>query len=149
MFFDQEIRFMDQTSKMFTSASPASAGTLRVFRVQLPTGHIKKMSLDELDAAYRGSLVDEGSFVLTEGSTQWTTLGELLEAADEPPPATAATSLAPPPVVTDLADIPIDFDDGALPDDIPPELLSRRPSRGRRALVAVVLAALGVGAPSP
>lgn len=137
---------MSDASKPFSWATPASASLRRAYRVQLPSGHIKKMSLDELDVAYRGSLIDEGSFVLTEGSTQWTTLGELLEAADAAPPSPPVTSLAPPPVVTDLdVDIPVDvaLEEGDVDLAIPPPPPRRRVGRALAALALFTLAAGG------
>ena len=88
------------------------------YSVQLASGEVKKWTLDQLDAAYRASFIDEDTYVLPKGATSWSTLAEVVAAEPEPP------SIAPPPVV---ADIDVDFDLGSISDD--DEMVAFRPKR--------------------
>lgn len=90
------------------------------YSVQLASGEVKKWTLDQLDAAYRASFIDEDTYVLPKGATSWSTLAEVVAAEPEPP------SIAPPPVV---ADIDVDFDLGSISDDDDDLAALRRPKR--------------------
>ena len=71
-----------------------------LWRVQLPTGEVRAMTLDALDEAFQAGLVDERSPVSAPGTTTWTTLADV--AGIEPESSSSATpSLSP--VATDLA----------------------------------------------
>jgi hypothetical protein len=72
----------------FSVARPAE-----FFRVQLPTGAIRTLSLDELDDWYQTGQIDEETYVLRSGTAQWTKLGEL--AGIDPEPQGSATSAEP------------------------------------------------------
>jgi hypothetical protein len=92
-----------------------------IWSVRLPSGDVRRGSLDELDAAFEAGHIDENALVLAPGATTWTKLGELAGLDDDAPPAPppAAISFAPPaiayaspnslrPVMTDLDDLSFD-----------------------------------------
>jgi hypothetical protein len=93
-----------------------------IWSVRLPSGDVRRGSLDELDAAFEAGHINEDSLVLAPGATTWTKLGDLAGLDDDaaPPPAAAppaTISLAPPsyaspnslrPVMTDLEDLSFD-----------------------------------------
>lgn len=71
-----------------------------LWRVQLPGGEVRAMTLDALDEAFQAGLVDERCPVSAPGTSTWTTLAEV--AGIDPEPSSSATpSLSP--VATDLA----------------------------------------------
>jgi len=118
------------------------------FRVQITTGEIKRLTLEELDAAYQAGTIDDDTFVLCEGSTQWMKLDEMLASAtttEVPAVGNNATSLAPPPVVTDLAsleDIHVDVDDF----DVDSALFGKKPrSPARWVAAGALLLTIGGG----
>lgn len=100
-----------------TAFHPAASNDL--WRVQLPTGELRAMDLDALDAAFQDGAIDEHTPVLAPGSLTWTKLADAagLEAAPETaavpslspmaadvplgPPSVAPSSVAP--VSADLA----------------------------------------------
>lgn len=116
-----------------------------LWHVQLSTGERRTWTLDQLDAAYRASLVDDDTYVCGPGSQRWATLGEVAGAdADEPQ---QPVSLPPPPVVWDLApgfDVPVDVGTGlaSLEDD--DELLFA-PKRSKKGFVIAALVAMVAG----
>jgi hypothetical protein len=122
------------TQNMTPNMSPRSTDVNRsgdFFSVQLASGEVKKWTLDQLDAAYRASFIDEETYVLPKGARAWSTLGQVAgaeapgtEVAECEPP-----SVAPPPVV---ADIVIDVDVDLASDDL--DIAGLRP-RGSRGLV--------------
>lgn len=70
--------------------------TLDQWHVQVEPGDVRLWTLDQLDAAFKAELVDESTFVLEVGKTDWMTLGALLGGGEEeevaaPAPAKAAT----------------------------------------------------------
>jgi len=88
-----------------------------IWSVRLPSGDVRRGSLDELDAAFEAGHIDENALVLAPGATKWTKLGELAGLDDDAPPAAAPTtvSVAPyatpnslRPVMTDLDDLSFD-----------------------------------------
>ena len=107
-----------------------------IWRVQVAGGQIRRWTLDELDAAYRDGVVDEGSFVLAEGCTEWKTLAQILSESPEPQEHQAPLSVAPPPVVADIDFAPSELDDV---DD----LMAFRPKRRRWVTALVAAAAIG------
>lgn len=107
-----------------------------IWRVQVAGGQIRRWTLDELDAAYRDGVVDEGSFVLAEGCTEWKTLAQILSETPEPSEHEAPLSVAPPPVVADIDFAPSELDDV---DD----LMAFRPKRRRWVTALVAAAAIG------
>lgn len=68
-----------------------------VWRVQLGTGEVRMMSLDELDRAFDAGWIHERTNVLAPGSFKWTTLGDAAGLNEpEPQPYVEQTpSLAP------------------------------------------------------
>ena len=71
------------------------------WHVQVETGDVRLWTLDQLDAAFKAELVDESTFVLEVGKTEWMQLGTLLggggDEDDAPPAAEAAPVVAPAP----------------------------------------------------
>jgi hypothetical protein len=89
-----------------------------IWSVRLPSGDVRRGSLDELDAAFEAGHIDENALVLAPGATTWTTLGELAGLDDAAPPASTsapATAISIPPysagpnslrpVMTDVTDL--------------------------------------------
>jgi hypothetical protein len=67
-----------------------------LWRVQLGTGEVRMMTIDELDRAFDAGFIHSRTNVLAPGSFKWTTLGEAAGLEDEPPPYVEQTpSLAP------------------------------------------------------
>lgn len=63
------------------------------WHVQIEAGDVRLWTLDQLDAAFKAELVDESTFVLEVGKTEWMQLGTLLGGGGDeadPPPAEAA-----------------------------------------------------------
>ncbi len=54
------------------------------WHVQVEAGDVRLWTLDQLDAAFKAELVDESTFVLEVGKTEWMQLGTLLGIDDEP-----------------------------------------------------------------
>lgn len=69
---------------------------IEFWQVQMPNGSVCTMTLDELDAAFQGGRIDEGTYVLKAGDASWATLGALL-GLDAP--VAPVASVTPPPVV--------------------------------------------------
>jgi hypothetical protein len=70
------------------------------WHVQIESGDVRLWTLDQLDAAFKAELVDESTFVLEVGKTEWMQLGTLLGLGDDEPeetpaPVATATSRAP------------------------------------------------------
>jgi hypothetical protein len=63
------------------------------WHVQIEAGDVRLWTLDQLDAAFKAELVDESTFVLEVGKTEWMQLGTLLGGGDDeesaPAPAPA------------------------------------------------------------
>ena len=53
------------------------------WHVQIEEGDVRLWTLDQLDAAFKADLVDENTFVLEVGKTEWMQLGALLGGDDE------------------------------------------------------------------
>jgi hypothetical protein len=68
------------------------------WHVQVEAGDVKVWTLDQLDAAFKAGLIDESTFVLEEGTTEWIQLGTLLGGDDEPEVAPVPVAAAPRPV---------------------------------------------------
>jgi hypothetical protein len=127
------------------------------YQVMLAGGQMRALSLDQLDALYQAGAIDEASFVLPPGTTEWTRLGILIgvedDAAAAPPtqaspmqaapvytPAPAASLPAPSPIAQSSvipSTRPVAFD----LDDMPETAL--RPKRRAPVFVALGLAAVG------
>jgi hypothetical protein len=73
--------------------------------VKLPNGAVHHVTLDQLDAAFEAGHIDARTPVLSDGATQWTTLGEAAGLEDAPvaPAPVAAPSPTPAPVVMSVA----------------------------------------------
>jgi hypothetical protein len=67
------------------------------WHVQVEAGDVRLWTLDQLDAAFKAELVDESTFVLEVGKTEWMQLGTLLggDGDDEPAPSEVAPAHAP------------------------------------------------------
>jgi hypothetical protein len=138
------------------------------FQVMFSAGELRVLSLDELDEAFNAGKVDERTFVLAPGTTEWARLGDLLgiETAPEAPAPVAAAPLSyvpqrPAPQAAPLPTVivaapqapqvssieggafstrPVAFD---LDDDLSEQHL--RPKRRAPVVVALAMVALGVG----
>jgi hypothetical protein len=53
------------------------------WHVQVEAGDVRLWTLDQLDAAFKAEVVDESTFVLEVGKTEWMQLGTLLGGGDE------------------------------------------------------------------
>jgi hypothetical protein len=98
--------------------------------VKLDDGHVRSMTLDELDAAFQRDEIHEGTMICRSDGDRWITLAEELGIEPSAPPPVTPTPSAPP-VVADVAE------------DHHEALSSSR--KGTR-VVAVVLATLVLGA---
>ena len=100
------------------------------WHVQVEEGLVKLWSLDQLDAAFKAGLIDETTFVLEDGSTQWLTLGALL-GSDEPE-APPVHDSAPPQSYTPQSLTPMSFSPQStsmvsdLDDDMPVQFRSKK-----------------------
>jgi hypothetical protein len=74
------------------------------WHVQVEAGDVRLWTLDQLDAAFKAEVVDESTFVLEVGKTEWMQLGTLLggggddgepEAAPEPAHVYSREAIAP------------------------------------------------------
>lgn len=116
-----------------------------LWRVQLPTGELRLMTIDALDEAFDTGIIHRDTQVLAPGATAWARLGDVAglddaaEAAPEPASA-GVPSLSPVAIATDtpssFATAPLPVDLGDVPDD------ALRPKRGR----ALAIAGIGVAA---
>jgi len=63
-----------------------------VWHVQLASGDICLMTLDQLDNAFQTSVINENTYLWQEGAAGWVTLREIagLDVEDEAPPASSA-----------------------------------------------------------
>ena len=111
-----------------------------LWHVQLASGERRVWTLDQLDAAYRASLIDEETFVCEPGSQRWATLGEVAGAgAEDAPPEPQPVSIAPPPVEIAIDVAPPAYDDL---DDLE---LAFGKKRSKKGLVMATLALALVG----
>jgi hypothetical protein len=67
-----------------------------IWQVQLGPGDIRSLSLEQLDDAYRLSIVDDGTLVWKPGMARWASLGSV--AGIEPEPETPTRAVGAPPV---------------------------------------------------
>jgi len=76
-----------------------------LWSIALPSGEIRKGSLDQLDDAFNAGLVNEDSLVLAPGATEWTRLGDLagIDGAQPAPVVASPPTLRP--VMTDLSEL--------------------------------------------
>jgi len=78
--------------------TPTATG-IDLWRVQLPTGEMRAMSLDALDDAFQSGLITESTPVLPPGATAWTKLADAAGLEEEAPSELSqevgAPSLAP------------------------------------------------------
>ena len=70
--------------------------------VKLDDGHVRTMTLEELDAAYQRDEIHERTMICRDGGDRWITLAE--ELGLEPPPPPRSTSPSVLPVVADVGD---------------------------------------------
>jgi hypothetical protein len=75
-----------------------------IWLVKLDDGHVRSMTLDELDAAFQRDEIHERTMICRDGGDKWITLGEELglEPSPPPPPPSATPSVLP--VVADVDD---------------------------------------------
>jgi hypothetical protein len=72
-----------------------SEATEEQWHVQIEEGDVRLWTLDQLDAAFKAELVDESTFVLEVGKTEWMQLGTLLGGdGDDEAPSEAAPAVA-------------------------------------------------------
>jgi hypothetical protein len=64
-----------------------SEATEDQWHVQVEAGDVRLWTLDQLDAAFKAELVDESTFVLEVGKTEWMQLGTLLGGDDDDAPS--------------------------------------------------------------
>jgi hypothetical protein len=119
------------------------------WHVQVEAGDVRLWTIDQLDAAFKAELVDESTFVLEVGKTEWMQLGTLLGGEDDAPPAVepapASSHLAP----VMFSDVPSigPYSTAPMASDIADDLESPASFRGSRkrpialGLGVVVLAA--------
>jgi hypothetical protein len=136
-----------------------------LWHVQLPSGEVRAMTLDQLDDAFQRGLVNESTYVFQEEANQWARLGEVAGLdADEPdwaPSQASAYDYSPPqgyaqfsasgypsavgphstaPVATDVGDYDLEFETDSI------RLGKRRGGAGRWIAVAMVLGGVGFAA---
>ena len=68
------------------------------WHVQMESGEVRLLSLDQLDGFYQNGIIDEQTYVLRDGEMEWRKLGEVLGLDDQPEPFAAAPSPTPSPV---------------------------------------------------
>ncbi len=56
-----------------------------IWHVQLASGDVELMTLDELDGAFQNGVIHEGTFLWQEGATGWVTLGEVAGLDEDEP----------------------------------------------------------------
>jgi len=100
--------------------------------VKLDDGHVRSMTLDELDAAFQRDEIHERTMICREGGDRWITLAEELGMEPPPPPSVTPSVL---PVVADVGDHDHDHDHVAL-----------RSSRKGTRVFAIVLGTIVLGA---
>jgi hypothetical protein len=118
--------------------------TRDLWHVRLPTGEVRTMSIDELDAAFQDGAVDEETPLCRVGATAWAKLRDLA-GLEEPAPAPEPQNLAPQtpsPFAVDIPSVrPFATDVSGSPGadiDLPPE--GFRPTIQRKTIVAIALA---------
>lgn len=62
--------------------------------VQLGSGAVRVMTLDELDAAFQEGTIDEETYVRRDGATKWVRLRDELAASDAPAPSPTPAPVA-------------------------------------------------------
>jgi hypothetical protein len=83
------------------------------WHVQVESGDVRLWTLDQLDAAFKAELVDESTFVLEVGKTEWMQLGTLLGLdGEDSEPEEAPVRVAPVVFNAPIAPV-ITFDDAA------------------------------------
>ena len=55
--------------------------------VQMDSGELRELTLDELDQAFNAGLIHENTFVMEVGGTEWQTLADVAGLNEEEPPA--------------------------------------------------------------
>lgn len=126
-----------------TTTDAANETNEEIWSVALPTGDVRRGTLEQLDEAFQAGQITEHSLVLGPNATEWTRLGDLLGL--EMPPATP--SYAPPSVTMGPASMrPMMMDLSVLVEA--PRPRSRMPLvfgalGGVAAVVAVVAFAIG------
>jgi hypothetical protein len=123
--------------------------------VQLASGDVRIMTLDELDAAFQSGTVDENTLVRHDGAKKWSKLADVLAETPEPahasaPPPSAQASASQPAVVITRSEAPVAVD-LSLPDlhaahaDVDFEAVHRA-TRKRRLIAGGVVATAIIGA---
>jgi hypothetical protein len=123
------------------------------WHVQVEPGDVRLWTLDQLDAAFKADLVDEKTFVLEVGKTEWMTLGTLLGSEEEPAPSAAPANALGAQVASYTPIAPVMFHDVApngpnstapvatdIDDDIPPSLARSKKPFAVGATVALLVA---------
>jgi len=113
--------------------------------VQLASGDVRLMTLDELDAAFQNGLVDESTLVRRDGVAKWSKLSDEIGAAapvEPPPPEASAPQKA---VVSTRSEAPV-VADISLPEMDDDFDVALRSSRKRTIIVSSVIATAVIGA---
>jgi hypothetical protein len=63
--------------------------------VQMDSGELRELTLDELDEAFNAGLLHENTYVMEVGGTEWQTLADVAGLNEEEPPAPPAPAYAP------------------------------------------------------
>jgi hypothetical protein len=143
-----------------------------LWHVQLASGDLEVMTLDQLDDAFNSDRIDENTMVLQGGALKWSRLGEILGLDEEPQVAQPLPAFASPletanrqlVVPTPFLERPSEemmtpsvrpmaYDVGsstsAMPDDFDPDMVSLRPSKKKFVVIGLaaglLLAIGGVG----
>jgi hypothetical protein len=154
--------------------SAVEQGSEEQWHVQVTKGDVRLWTIDQLDAAFKAELVDESTYVLEVGKTEWMQLGILLGLGEEEaaPPAAAPiapvyAALAPEPFVPSVSPVTLGESPSIAPystapiaadlDDLDSPAAFRSSKKGPKLIgagVAVVLAAAAAfafthGTPAP
>jgi hypothetical protein len=83
---------------MSSEASDFGEETMDLWRVRMPDGDERVITLERLDDLFQNGLITEQTLVLEEGTTQWRTLADVAGLGAPPPaPQPAPLFVAPPP----------------------------------------------------
>ena len=82
-----------------------------IWHVQLESGEVRQLTLDQLDAFYQNGIIDEETYILQDGEMEWKTLRQVLGLEAEPEPAVPAAPTTTP----ELSPTPAPISYGAVP----------------------------------
>src|ERR1022692_4330060 len=76
-------RLTDFTNHLNDSEATMIEGRSDLWHVQLASGDLEVLTLDQLDEAFNSERIDENTMVLQGGALKWARLGEILGLDDE------------------------------------------------------------------